>query len=91
MILSGDGRCDSPGKSAKFCTYSIMDSETNQILHFENVDKREVGLRSPNMERKGMTRCLDFVISKGIKVGELITDSSSSVAKTLGVSLSDHV
>ena len=91
MILSGDGRCDSPGKSAKFCTYSITDSETNQILHFENVDKREVGLCSPNMEREGMTRCLDFVISKGIKVGELITDSSSSVAKILGVSLSDHV
>ena len=73
MILSGDGRCDSSGKSAKFCTYSIKDSETNQILRFENIDKREVGLRSPNKEREGMTRCLDFVISKGIKVGELIT------------------
>ena len=85
MVLSGDGRCDSPGKSAKFCTYSVMDSETNQILHFVNVDKREVGLRSPNMEREGMSRCLDFVISNGIKVVELITGSSSSVAKTLGM------
>jgi len=62
-----------------------MDSETNQILHFVNVDKREVGLRSPNMEREGMSRCLDFVISNGIKVVELITGSSSSVAKTLGM------
>jgi len=70
-----------PGKSAKFCTYSVMDSETNQILHFVNVDKREVGLRSPNMERS----ILDFVISNGIKVVELITGSSSSVAKTLGM------
>jgi len=83
--LSGDGRCDSPGKSAKFCTYSVMDSETNQILHFVNVDKRKVGLRSPNMEREGMSRCLDFVISNGIKVVELITSSSSSVAKILGM------
>jgi len=36
-------------------TYSIMDSETNKILHFENVDKHEVGMRYPNMEREGMT------------------------------------
>lgn len=68
-----------------------MDSETNQILHFENVDKHEVGLRSPNMEREGMNWCLDFVISKGINVAELITNSSSSVAKTLGMSLSNHM
>ena len=61
-----------------------METESNLILHFENVDKREVGLRSPNMERKGMSQCLDFLVSKGMKVVELITDSSSSVAKTLG-------
>ena len=84
MILCGDGRCNSPGKSAKFCTYSLMESETNQILHFENIDKRQVGLRSPNMEREGMDRCLKFISSKGMNVVELITDSSSSVAKTLG-------
>ena len=27
--LSGDGRCDSPGYSAKYCTYSLMDSATD--------------------------------------------------------------
>lgn len=62
-----------------------MESEKNLILHFENIDKREVGLRSPNMEREGMTRCLDFLMAKGMEVVELITDSSSSVAKTLGM------
>jgi len=61
-----------------------MESETNQILHFENIDKRHIGLRSPNMEREGMDQCLKFVTSKGMNVVELITDSSSSVAKTLG-------
>ena len=61
-----------------------METESNLILNFENVDKREVGLRSPNMEREGMSQCLDFLLSKGMKVVELIMDSSSSVAKTLG-------
>ena len=68
------------GKCAKFCTYSLMESESNVILHFENVDKREVDLQSPNMEREGKIRSLDFLIKKGL---ELITDLSS-IAKALG-------
>jgi hypothetical protein len=31
LILSGDGRCDSPGLSAKYCTYTFMD--TQQVLY----------------------------------------------------------
>ena len=32
LKLSGDGRCDSPGYSAKYCTYSLMDSATDLNL-----------------------------------------------------------
>ena len=84
-MLSGDGRCDSLGKSAKFCTYSMMETAQNQILHFENMDKREVGLQSPNMEREGMVCCLNFLITNAMKITEVVTDSSTSVAKTLGI------
>ena len=35
VIPSGDGRCDSPDKSAKFCTCSMMETEHNQVLHFD--------------------------------------------------------
>ncbi|XP_052075866.1 uncharacterized protein LOC127713955 [Mytilus californianus] len=31
LILGGDGRCDSPGFSAKYCTYTFMDSATSSI------------------------------------------------------------
>ena len=62
----------------------MIESTQNQILHFESVDKREVGLQSPNMEREGMVRCLNFLISNGLKITEVVTDSSSSIAKTLG-------
>lgn len=32
LIVGGDGRCDSPGHSAKYGTYSLMDAEQNKIL-----------------------------------------------------------
>ena len=78
LVLAGDDRCDSPGKTAKFCTYSVMVSDTNHILHFENVNNREVALHSPNMEREGMQRCLDFLLANGPTVEELITDALSA-------------
>ena len=35
VLVGGDGRCDSPGSSAKYCTYTLMESETKLILHSE--------------------------------------------------------
>ena len=32
LIIGDDGRCDSPGHSAKYGTYSLMDAEQNKIL-----------------------------------------------------------
>lgn len=32
LILGGDGRCDSPGHSAKYGSYTVMDVEKNKIL-----------------------------------------------------------
>ena len=61
-----------------------MESEGDVRLHFVNIDKYKVDLRSPYMEREGMVRSLDFLIEKQPDVVELITDSSS-VAKLLGI------
>ena len=37
--ISGDGRCDSPGHSAKYGT--VMDQETSKIIHFHVVTVNE--------------------------------------------------
>ena len=84
LVLCGDGRCDSPGKSAKYCTYSLMESETNKILHVETIDKREVNLKSPNMEREAFKRSMEYLISRGIKITEVVTDASTAVISTTG-------
>ena len=61
-----------------------MDSETNKILHIEIIDKREVNLKSPNMEREAFKRSMEYLISKGIKITEAITDASTAVISTTG-------
>jgi len=83
VILSGDGHCDSPGKCAKYCTYSLMDISNNAIVYVETIDKREVQLKSPNMEREGLSRALKYLEGK-ISVAEVTTDSSTSVTSLMG-------
>ena len=82
LILAGDGRCDSPGKCAKYCTYSLVDQGEDLIVHMEIVDKRLVSLQSPNMEREALRQALLF-LSSHVKIAEVITDTSTSVKKLL--------
>ena len=53
VIVSGDGQSDSPGHSAKYLTYFVMltDAMQDYIVHLECLDKREVGGKSPCMEK----------------------------------------
>jgi len=41
LRLCGDGRMDSPGFSAKYCCYTLMDMDTDKVLTFAVVDVRE--------------------------------------------------
>ena len=82
-MLAGNDRCDSPGLSAKYCSYILMDVTDNSIVQMVTVDKRQVSLRSPNMERAALKQCLDLILQADITVEELVTDASSSVAKLL--------
>ena len=40
VILAGDGRCDSPGSSDKYCFYTLMDTEMDLVVHMATVDKK---------------------------------------------------
>jgi len=37
VILTGDGRCDSPGHSAKFGSYTVIEQKMNRVLDFQLV------------------------------------------------------
>ena len=61
LKLSGDDQCDSPGYSAKYCTYSLMDSATDLILDYKLIQSSETG-SSVAMEKEGLRRSLNYVL-----------------------------
>ncbi|XP_060581296.1 uncharacterized protein LOC132737932 [Ruditapes philippinarum] len=73
LRLSGDGRCDSPGYNAKYCTYSVMDLETSAILTYVVVQVTETG-SSGRMEAEGFRRCMNFLLDEGFVIEVMATD-----------------
>uniref|UniRef100_A0A803JQR1 THAP-type domain-containing protein n=1 Tax=Xenopus tropicalis TaxID=8364 RepID=A0A803JQR1_XENTR len=82
VALAGDGQCDSPGFTAKYCTYSFSDLATNKIVDFEIVQRSETS-SSNAMENVAFQRCLDRIIQEGIDVCVVATDKHPSIKKTL--------
>ncbi|XP_077554088.1 uncharacterized protein LOC144168961 [Haemaphysalis longicornis] len=74
--LCGDGRCDSPGFSAKFLTYSFLSQSLGKIIHTEQVQVRENTRvqASTNMEKEALIRGLAFLEEKAITIGAFVTD-----------------
>ena len=42
-VMCGDGRMDSPGFSAKYCVYTMMEHYLNATVDLEVVGRREAG------------------------------------------------
>ena len=57
MTLAGDGRCDSPGHSAKYGTYTMLDVQSDKVVDFKVVSVCEVKI-SNDMEKKGFIETL---------------------------------
>ena len=63
-----------------YCTYTLMDHDTKEIVYMVIVDKRETKGNSPVMEREALRRALLACKENGIPVVELVTDGNASVA-----------
>ena len=80
LVLAGDGCCDSHGKCAKYCTYSLIEQDDKYlIVPMEIVDKGEVHFYNLPIWKE---RHLSF-LSSHVKIEEVITDASTSVKKLL--------
>lgn len=77
LTLLGDGRCDSPGFSAKYGTYTMMDQETKKIVDFEVCHVKQTS--SQAMENLGFQLCLDRALDSGIPVKVVGTDRHTGI------------
>ena len=86
LILSGDGRCDSPGLSAKYCTYTFMDTATGAMPDFSLVQVSET-TSSSVMELLGFQRSLANIEAADLSVDVVVTDRHVQIRKEMGT---DH-
>ncbi|KAG0416064.1 hypothetical protein HPB47_006740 [Ixodes persulcatus] len=68
LTIAGDGRADSPGHSAKYGTYTMLDVDSNKILHVETVQSNETG-ESYHKELEGLKRSLNIFETHCLVVG----------------------
>ena len=78
VTVAGDGRNDSPGHTARYCVYTLMEETTKMIVDIEVIDKRETGGKSAAMEKLAMSRLLQRL--KGVlTISHVVTDASTSI------------
>jgi hypothetical protein len=80
-VLSGDMQYGSVGTTSTHGQYTVSDAETGDVLVSELVDKRETGGSSMRMELYGCLRCLYILVSLGLSIKKLITDSHVLINK----------
>ena len=76
--VAGDRRCDSPGHSAKYGTYTMMDENTKKIIEFSVVQVTET-TSSNAMEYEGCKRTLNSLSQKKIPLRCLTTDRHTTI------------
>ncbi|XP_065099320.1 uncharacterized protein [Paramisgurnus dabryanus] len=86
VVAMGDARMDSPGFCAQYCTYSVMDNGSKQIICMVNIDKRETMRNSVIMEKEGFMRAFDKLCEE-LNIEEFCTDAHSQISALFSISL----
>ncbi|KAL0966027.1 hypothetical protein UPYG_G00289710 [Umbra pygmaea] len=73
VVALADGRMDSPGHCAQYCTYTTMEKETKEIISIVTIDKRETQGNSVIMEKVAFVRTFDQLLQE-VKLTEICTD-----------------
>lgn len=82
VALIGDGQCETSGFDAKYCTYTLIDAETNCIIDFQ-VNQLQPGRSSVSLETLTFIEALDRIIGDHIKVKVIATDKPVSIGKII--------
>ncbi|KAK7877295.1 hypothetical protein WMY93_031987 [Mugilogobius chulae] len=74
-----DGRMDSPGFSAQYCTYTLGDNDTKKIMSIQQKDKRECHRISTTMEKEAFIQSFNQ-IRQEVNLAEVCTDAHSQIS-----------
>ncbi|KAI0227842.1 hypothetical protein LSAT2_021668 [Lamellibrachia satsuma] len=90
LELSGDGRYDSPGHSAKYGGYTLMENRVNKVLDIQLVQSNEVG-SSNACELEGLRRGIEYLTNScGMQLDCIITDRHKQINAYLRDQLHDN-
>lgn len=81
-VVIGDGRFDSPGKCAKYCTYSLQSPTTKKIIATSTVQTSK-GKGSSPLELVGFKECLEQLERNDFTVSTIATDRNKQLSKWL--------
>ncbi len=76
----GDGRFDSPGKSAKYCTYTCISPVTKKIVSSVTIQTRN-GKGSAPLELEGFKQCHEQLLADKYHISVVATDRNQQLAK----------
>ena len=82
LVILGDGRFDSPGKSAKYCTYTCQSPVTKRIIATTTIQTSK-GKGSSPLELEGFKSCLHELESYDFRLKSIATDRNAQITKWL--------
>ncbi|XP_077864721.1 uncharacterized protein LOC144350407 [Saccoglossus kowalevskii] len=88
LCIGGDGRCDTPGHSAKFGSYSVMDLDNGTMIDIQLVESNEVK-SSCHMEKEGLARSVAYLQSQGINIYKIVTDRHVQIIKWVSENMTE--
>ncbi|XP_070578694.1 uncharacterized protein [Ptychodera flava] len=83
IVVLGDGRMDSPGFNAQYCSYTIMENDSKDILSIVTMDKRMTERKSTNLEKACFVQSMTMLTDKDMKIGEVVTDSHLQIGAVM--------
>ena len=84
--FSGDARFDSPGFSAKFGTYSLMEEESHKVVQFHMAHCR-TSPSSVAKEKDGFEACVQALQDEEVRIEGIATDRHPTISQIADLAL----
>lgn len=68
-----------PGGSATYCTYTVMDNDSKEILSIVNMDNMQTQQNSAILEREAFIQTIDK-LKQEIKIQEVCTEGHRQIS-----------